>query len=106
MLARWQFNTLLALGGLSLLLTAINATLFTMNRESQAAIAQRQQYVQQSIALEGLYRDIVKALAELGARTNDRLILDVLAAQGLSVTLNGATAAPAAAAASSGGPRR
>ena len=53
MLARWQFNTLTALGALSLLLTLVNATLFTMNRESQAEIAQRQQYVQQSVALEG-----------------------------------------------------
>ena len=106
MLARWQFNTLLALAGLSLLLTIANATLFTVNRESQAAIAQRQQYVQQSVALEGLYRDIVKALAELGTRSNDRKILDILAAQGLSVSVNGAATAPTAAAASSGAARR
>ena len=58
MLARWQFNTLTVLGVLSLLLALVNATLFTINRESQAAIAQRQQYVQQSVALEGpLSRD-------------------------------------------------
>ena len=106
MLARWQFNTLIAFGALSLVLTAVNATLFTMNRESQAAIAQRQQYVQQSVALEGLYREIVKALAEIGARSNDRGILDILAAQGLSVTVNGASAAPAAAAASNGAARK
>jgi len=106
MLARWQFNTLIVLGALSLLLTLVNATLFTINRESQVVIAQRQQYVQQSAALEGLYREIVKALAELGARSNDRGILDVLAAQGLSVTVNAGSPAPTAAAASSVGPRR
>jgi hypothetical protein len=103
MLARWQFNTLIVLGALSLVLTAVNATLFTINRESQAAIAQRQQYVQQSIALEGLYREIVKALAELGTRNNDRGLLDVLAAQGLSVSVNSTSAAAAAAAASTAG---
>lgn len=97
MLARWQFHALVALGALSLLLTLVNATLFTLNRDSQAEIAQRQQFVQQSVALEGLYREIVKALAELGARSNDRGLLDILSAQGLNVTLGGAPAAPAVA---------
>ena len=103
MLARWQFHTLIVLGALSLFLTLVNATLFTLNRESQAEIAQRQQFVQQSVALEGLYRELVKALAELGARSNDRGILDILAAQGLNVTLGGVASAPAAA---SSGPAR
>jgi hypothetical protein len=106
MLARWQFNTLIVLGTLSLLLTLVNATLFTINRESQIAIAQRQQYVQQSAALDGLYREIVKALAELGARSKDLGILDVLAAQGLNVTINATAPSPPAAAASSVGARR
>ena len=106
MLARWQFNTLIVLGTLSLLLTLVNATLFTINRESQVVIAQRQQYVQQSAALEGLYREIVKALAELGARNNDRGILDLLAAQGLNVTINATAPSPPAAPASSVGARR
>jgi hypothetical protein len=106
MLARWQFNTLIALGALSLLLAAVNAALFTINRESQAELARRQQYVQQSIALEGLYREIVKALAEFGARGSDRGLLDILAKQGLSVTVSGASATPAAAAASNGAARR
>ena len=97
MLARWQFTTLTALGTLSLLLAIANAALFTLNRASQAEIAQRQLFVQQSVALEGLYREIVKALAELGARSNDRAILGILAAQGLNVSLEGApSAAPAA----------
>ena len=94
MLARWQSNTLIVLGALALLLAVVNATLFTLNRESQAEIAQRQQFIQQSVALESLYREIVKALAELGARGNDRALLDILAAQGLSVSVGGAAAAP------------
>ena len=106
MLARWQFNTLIVLGTLSLLLTLVNATLFTINRESQVVLTQRQQYVQQSAALEGLYREIVKALAELGARSNDHGILDVLAAQGLNVTINATAPSPPAAPASSVGARR
>jgi hypothetical protein len=94
MLTRRQLVALTVLGVLSLLLTLVNAALYTMNREAQATLAQRQQFVQQSIALEGLYRDIVKALAELGTRDNDRRLLDILAAQGLRVSVDGA-AAPA-----------
>ena len=105
MLGRWQFHALTALGAIALLLAVGNATLFLFNREAQAAVAQRQQYVQQSIAFEGLYRDIVKALAESGARSNDRAILGMLAAQGLNVTVSGG-APPANAASAVGGPRR
>jgi glucose uptake protein GlcU len=106
MLARWQFNTLVVLGALALLLSVVNATLFSLNRESQAEIAQRQQFIQQSVALESLYREIVKALAELGARGNDRALLDILAAQGLNVSVGGAAAAPMAAAPGSGAARK
>ena len=106
MLTRWQFNGLTALGALSLLLVLVNATLVVLNRDAQVHVVQRQQYIQQSIALEGLYRDMVKALAELGARKNDRAILDVLAAQGLSVTVGGAASAPAVAPSSAGTGRK
>jgi hypothetical protein len=49
---------------------------------------------------------MVKALAELGARGNDRGMLDILAAQGLSVTVGGPPTAPAGAVASSGAARK
>ena len=103
MLRQWQFNALTGLGALSLLLALVNATLFIVNRDAQGALAQSQQYVQQSLALEGLYRDIVKALAESGTRSNDRAMLDILAAQGLSVTVNGS---PTAASGAASGPAR
>jgi len=106
MLSRWQYIALTALGALSLLLALADATLVALNRDNQILVVQRQQYIQQSIALEGLYRDIVKALAELGARSNDRAILDVLAAQGLSVTVGGAASAPAVAPSSAGTGRK
>lgn len=93
MLSRWQFNLLTTLGVCALLLVVVNGTLFTLNRDSQTALTQRQQFVQQSVALEDLYRDIVKALAELGTKGNDRQLLDILAAQGMSVTVSGAATA-------------
>jgi len=107
MLTRWQFNALTALGALALLLALADAILAATNRDAQVFVAQRQQYIQQSVALEGLYRDLVKALAELGARGNDRALLDILSAQGLSVTIsNGAAAAPAGTASVAGAIRK
>jgi D-alanine-D-alanine ligase-like ATP-grasp enzyme len=56
--------------------------------------------VQQSLQLEGLYREIVRALAELGARNNDEQVRGLLQQHGISYTVNPpAAAAPAAPAA-------
>lgn len=96
MLSRWQFNSLVAMGILALLLVVANALLFTMNRDAQSALNQRQQFIQQTVPLEVLYRDIVRAVAELATKDNDLQMMDILTAQGLSVTLKTPGAAPAA----------
>ena len=59
------------------------------------------QLVQQAGGHETLYREIARALAELGVKGNDAQVLNMLAAQGLSVSVNapaaaGAPATPAA----------
>ena len=92
MLLKWQFNLLTVLGAAALLLVLANALLFTQNRSAQGALNQRQLFVQQTVPLEGLYRDIVKALAEMAVKGNDRQVLNMLAAQGLSVTVNSPSA--------------
>jgi hypothetical protein len=102
MLLKWQSNLLTALGVAALLLVLANALLFTQNRSAQAALNQRQQFIQQTVPLESLYREIVKALAEMAIKGNDRQVLDMLAAQGLSVTVNGPAAQPAEPAARKG----
>ena len=88
MLLKWQFNLLTALGALAMLLALGNAVLFTLTRDAQSSLAQRQQFIQQTVPLEGLYRDMVKALAEMGVKANDPQLLGVLSAQGLSVKVN------------------
>lgn len=87
MLARWQFVVLNTLGIAAIALVVANTWLFLGNRTAQGELAQRQQFVQQTVALQSLYGDLVKALAESGARSNDRQLLDLLAAQGLNVTI-------------------
>jgi len=98
-LLRWQFAVLTLLGAGALVLVGVNAHVFTLNRDAQTTLGQRQQYVQQTVALESLYRDIVKALAELAVKGNDQQLLAILSAQGLSVTVDGPVAAPPAPAA-------
>lgn len=88
MLTRWQFNLLTALGAAALVLVVAGAALSAQNRAAQGALVQRQQFIQQTVPLEGLYRDIVKALAEMAVKGNDRQVFDMLSAQGLSVTVN------------------
>ena len=106
MLKNWEFRFLTAVGALSLLLVIVNAVLFLGNRSSQIEVNNRQQYVQQSIQLEGLYREMVKALADLSVKTNDKQIKDMLASQGITVTAGGQGAAPAGDAASQKGAGR
>ena len=97
MLSKLQYNVLIALGALALLLVIVNALMFTQNRSSQGQMAQRQQFIQQTVPLESLYREIVKALAEMAVKGNDRQVMDMLTAQGINVSVNppAATAPPA-----------
>jgi hypothetical protein len=99
MLSKWQFHLLNVLAVLALALVVANGVLFKQNRSEQSALNQRQQFIQQTVPLETLYREIVKALADLAVKSNDRAVLDMLGAQGISVTVNTPSASPAPAAA-------
>ena len=95
MLARWQFwvTTIVAL--LVALAAGYTMMLFGQNRATQAEFAQRAQVVQKAVQVEPLYRDIVKALADLSVRNQDQALGDLLASQGITVSA-AASAAPAA----------
>lgn len=95
MLSKWQHTLLASLGALALLLVLANGWLFTQNHATQARLNQRQQFVQQTVPLEGLYNDIVKTLAQMAVKGNDHEVLNMLASQGLTVTVN-TPAAPTA----------
>ena len=98
MLKRSEFwiLTLLALVGAAL--AGTNMMLFQGNRAAQGEIGGRQQYIQQSIQLEGLYREMVKALADLSIKTQDGDLRTLLAGQGITISA-GPPSAPAAPAA-------
>ncbi len=87
MLTRTQYLTLVVLAALALLLVVANGIVFSLNRGVQTEVNARQQFVQQSVQLEDLYREIVKALAELGVKNGDQQIVQMLSAQGINVSV-------------------
>lgn len=95
-MTRFQFSLLTLLSLLSAAAVASILVLSSWHRDLQAEVGQRQQFVQQSVQLESLYREIVRALAELAARNNDSQVRDMLARHGITYTANApANAAPA-----------
>lgn len=89
MLTKWQFNVLMVFSAFALMLVVFNIVVAMQNREAQTQLIKRQQFVQQTVPLETLYREIVKALAEMAVKTNDQQVVDMLASQGLNITVNG-----------------
>lgn len=99
MLARWQFWVLTVLSVSCVALVAANIWRFAENRRQQQEVSQRAQFLQQTVPLETLNREIVAALAQLAVRNKDSNLRAMLASLGLTVTESNETPAPAAPAA-------
>lgn len=87
MTKRWQFWVLSVIGAAFALLTAGNMLLYSRNQTLQSAVNHRSQYIQQTVALQGLYRQIIQAVATLSIRDKDKQLQAILARQGLKVRL-------------------
>lgn len=83
-----QWWVLTVCGAVLLVLIVTNMALFLGNRKKQLNINTRQQYIQQSLVLEGLNRDIINALANLAVRNKDAQLIDLLTAHGITVTVH------------------
>lgn len=94
MLNKNQFWLLTLLAAAGVVLVFCNMLLFTQNRATQAEAASRAQYIQQSAQLENLYREMVKALADLSVRNSDSDLRDMLAKQGITMNPPGGGQAP------------
>ena len=86
MLQKWEYWLLTVPALAVAALVGVNIFLYGANRTAQAEVASRAQYIQQTAQLEPLYREMVKALAELSIRNNDQELRDMLAKQGIKVT--------------------
>lgn len=90
-----QHGLLSTLGGLALAAAVAGIGLAQYNAGLRRQIGDQQQYIQQSVQLEGLYREMVRALAELSARSGDEPLRALLQRHGIQYSVN-APATPAA----------
>ena len=90
---RYWILTLIAAASFVAML--VNIALGVTNGNARTDVNQRQQFVQQSVQLEGLYKDIVRSLAELGARNNDGDVKALLQKHGITYNVNPPAAPPA-----------
>ena len=93
MLKPWQFWSLTVVAVVAAVLAVTNIVLYSQNRDTQADIGGRAQYVQQSVQLESLYREMVKALADLSVNKQDKALTELLARQGITVSVTPPAAA-------------
>ena len=95
MLKKNEYWILTAPAAIGLVLALTNMAIVGQNRQARDEVNARAQYIQQSAQLEPLYREIVKALADLSVRNNDVQLRELLAKQGITVSANPAPAASA-----------
>ena len=71
---------------LAILLALVNIVLLELNRRLQAEVTARNHFIQQTVQIETLNREVVNALANLAVERNDEALKALLAQHG--VTLN------------------
>ena len=85
MLDKTQFWLVTIVAALSAVFAVVNMMLYQNNRAAQLEVSARQQYIQQSVQLQGLYSELVRAIADLAVRNQDAELAGVLKSQGISV---------------------
>jgi hypothetical protein len=83
---------LTSLAVVMLVLVLVNILLSLGNQALQAEVNGRQQFISQSIQLEGLSREIVAVLANLALQTNDEQLRKLLESQGIGFAAPGSAA--------------
>jgi hypothetical protein len=86
-MTKTQYGVVTTVAALCLFTMLANVFLGLANRSAQLDVASRQQYVQQSLQLEGPYREIIRALAELAARHNDADVREMLQRHGITYSV-------------------
>ena len=75
---------LTVLAALILVLVLVDILLGLGNQSLRVEVSERQQFVAQSMQLEGLHREIITTLATVALKTNDEKLKGLLASQGIS----------------------
>jgi hypothetical protein len=96
-LDKTQFWFLMIVTALAAVFVIVNMTMYENNRAAQMEVAARQQYIQQTIQLQVLYNEMVRAIADLAVRNHDAELAGILRSQGIGITAPANAAPPAAA---------
>jgi hypothetical protein len=70
---------------LVLILVLVDVVLTIGNQSLRIQLAERQQFIGQSMQMEGLYREIIQTVASVAVQTKDEQLLSALASQGINV---------------------
>ena len=70
---------------LLLLLVLVNILMSLGNQSLRAEVSERQQFLAQSMQLEGLHREIITVLATVALKTNNDQLKRLLASQGINL---------------------
>jgi len=76
-----------ALASLSLLMVLVNSWLILSNQSIRSDVGVRQQYINESIQLSRVNQELISALANAVGRNNNAAIRDLLAQNGITVTV-------------------
>ena len=73
---------------IAIVLLITDMVLVERNRILQAEVNSRAQFIQQTVQLEGLQREIVNAIANLAVRNKDEALKAILTQQGITINVN------------------
>ena len=77
-------RVLTGLAVLMLILVLVNILMSLGNQSLRAEVNERQQFLAQSMQLEGLHREIITVLATVALKTNNEQLKSLLASQGIN----------------------
>jgi len=78
-------GVLTGLAVLMLLLVLVNILISLGNQSLRLEVNERQQFLAQSMQLEGLHREIITVLATIALKTNNDPLRSLLASQGINL---------------------
>lgn len=87
-----RIGVLSPLAVLILILVLVNVLLTFGNQSLRLQLAEQQQFINQSLQMEALHREIVQTLASVAVKRNDEQLKSLLASQGINVGGDGKAA--------------
>jgi hypothetical protein len=93
-MTRLQFWLLTLLGAAALVVVSVNIFTMMANADLRTEVNQRQQFINQSVKLGRLHKQLIQGLANLSARSGDEELRQVLARHGIEFTVSKSATPP------------